>query len=136
MRIILLAVIFIVPAAAQWLNLPTPGIPRTPDGKPNLHAPAPRMPDGKPDLSGLWRTDAAGTAETGKAEDAIKAQPWAVALWKKRKETLGRDAPSVLCLPTGVEIDDDVGKIVQTSNLLLMLWSGTRYREVFLDGRP
>ena len=126
----------VAPASAQWLNYKTPGIPRTADGKPNLHAPTPRMPDGKPDLSGLWRTDATGTAETGKAEDAIKAQPWAVALWKKRKETLGRDAPSVLCLPTGVQIDDDVGKIVQTSNLLLMLWSGTRYREVFLDGRP
>src|SRR5262245_10971950 len=33
------------PLAAQWLNQPTPGIPRTPDGKPNLSAPAPRGPD-------------------------------------------------------------------------------------------
>ena len=40
--------------AAQWLNHPTPGIPRTADGKPNLSAPAPRTSDGKPDLSGLW----------------------------------------------------------------------------------
>ena len=31
-----------VPLTAQWLNYPTPGIPRTPDGKPNLAAPAPR----------------------------------------------------------------------------------------------
>jgi hypothetical protein len=124
------------PANAQWLKYKTPGIPRTPDGKPNLSAPAPRMPDGKPDLSGLWRVDAAGTAATGKAEDAVKPLPWAVALTKKRKETLGRDSPSVRCLPTGVEIDDDVGKVVQSSNLLVMLWSGTRYREVFLDGRP
>jgi hypothetical protein len=124
------------PAQAQWLKYKTPGIPRTPDGKPNLSAPAPRMADGKPDLSGLWRTDAAGTAATGKAEDAVKPLPWAVALTKKRKETIGRDSPSVRCLPTGVQIDDDVGKIVQTRNLLIMLWSGTRYREVFLDGRP
>ena len=29
-------------AAAQWLNYPTPGIPRLADGKPNLSAPAPR----------------------------------------------------------------------------------------------
>ena len=29
---------------AQWLNYPTPGIPRLPDGKPNLSAPAPRAP--------------------------------------------------------------------------------------------
>ena len=43
-----------VPLSAQWLNYPTPGIPRTPDGKPNLSAPAPRTADGKPDLSGIW----------------------------------------------------------------------------------
>ena len=42
-------------AAAQWLNYPTPGTPRLPDGKPNLSAPAPRTADGKPDLSGVWR---------------------------------------------------------------------------------
>src|SRR5215467_10444161 len=42
------------PLGAQWLNYPTPGIPRLPDGKPNLAAPAPRTPDGKPDLSGIW----------------------------------------------------------------------------------
>ena len=40
-------------AQAQWLNFPTPGIPRTRDGKPNLSAPTPRM-GGKPDLSGVW----------------------------------------------------------------------------------
>src|SRR6185436_12827605 len=44
-------------AAAQWLSLPLPGTPRTPDGKPNLNAPTPRAADGKPDLSGIWRTD-------------------------------------------------------------------------------
>jgi hypothetical protein len=38
------------PATGQWLNYPSPGIPRTPDGKPNLSAPAPRTPDGRPDL--------------------------------------------------------------------------------------
>jgi hypothetical protein len=43
-----------VPLSAQWLNHPTPGIPRTADGKPNLAAPAPRTADGKPDLSGVW----------------------------------------------------------------------------------
>ena len=46
-----------VPAAlfAQWPSYPTPGVPRTPDGKPNLSAPAPRTPDGKPDLTGIWQ---------------------------------------------------------------------------------
>jgi hypothetical protein len=39
--------------SAQWLSYPTPGIPRLPDGKPNLTAPAPHTADGKPDLSGV-----------------------------------------------------------------------------------
>ena len=43
-----------VPTVAQWLNYPTPGIPRTADGKPNLSAPTPKTADGKPDLSGIW----------------------------------------------------------------------------------
>ena len=43
-----------LPAGAQWLDHPTPNIPRTPDGKPNLSAPAPRGTDGHPDLSGTW----------------------------------------------------------------------------------
>jgi hypothetical protein len=46
------------PAAllAQWPSYPTPGVSRTPDGKPNLSAPAPITPDGKPDLTGIWQT--------------------------------------------------------------------------------
>ena len=42
------------PVQAQWLKVPQANIPRTPDGKPNLSAPAPRLPNGKPDLSGIW----------------------------------------------------------------------------------
>lgn len=50
-------------AQAQWLNYPTPGTPRTPDGKPNLAAPAPRAPNRKPDLSGVWRVQPTSRAE-------------------------------------------------------------------------
>jgi hypothetical protein len=38
----------------QWLNFPTPGTPRTRDGKPNLAAAVPRTAEGNPDLSGVW----------------------------------------------------------------------------------
>src|SRR6266478_2316750 len=50
-------------ADAQWLNFPTPGIPRTKDGKPNLSAPTPRAPDGKPDLSGVWMHETTTVAD-------------------------------------------------------------------------
>jgi hypothetical protein len=48
---------------AQWLNYKTPGVPRTPDGKPRLDAPAPRFLDGHPDLSGVWMHELTPVAE-------------------------------------------------------------------------
>jgi hypothetical protein len=51
-----------VSLSAQWLGYPTPGIPRTADGKPSLSAPAPRTPDGKPDLSGIWAVHTTSSA--------------------------------------------------------------------------
>jgi hypothetical protein len=58
-----LLALFSAGAHAQWLNYPTPGTPRTRDGKPNLAAPAPRVADGKPDLSGVWHVEATSLAE-------------------------------------------------------------------------
>jgi len=42
---------------AQWLKYPTAGVPRLPNGQPNLLAPAPRTAGGIPDLSGVWLAD-------------------------------------------------------------------------------
>ena len=40
-------VLIAAPAWGQWPRRPAPGIPRLPDGKPNLAAPAPKSADGK-----------------------------------------------------------------------------------------
>ena len=66
-------------AYAQWLDFPTPGIHRMPDGKPNLSAPTPRTADGKPDLSGVWMHEITTVAEMRRLygaviDEAIKVQ--------------------------------------------------------------
>ena len=124
------------PAEAQWLDYPTPGIPRTPDGKPNLLAPAPRTPQGKPDFSGLWHLTPVASGEINKAMHAIKAQAWAEAISEKRKADLGRDNMTVLCLPLGPRPDFVPDRIVQSPGMLVMLFDDLSYRQVFLDGRP
>src|ERR1700685_870621 len=51
------AIIFalsLCPVSGQWINYPTAGVPRTPDGEPHLAAACPRTAHGKPALSGLW----------------------------------------------------------------------------------
>ena len=141
--IALLIVALTAPLSAQWLNHPTAGIPRTPDGRPNLAAPAPRTPDAKPDLSGLWNkispTYARNIAADLKPGDI---QPWAEALLQQRIENLGRDYMNVLCVPLGpsyVTNTDSGGaeqiKIVQTPGLILILNPDLTYRQIFTDGR-
>jgi hypothetical protein len=122
-------------ASGQWLNYPTPGIPRLPDGKPNLAAPAPKAADGKPDLSGVWTIDARNPANVLKPGDV---QPWAEALTKERQENLGKDNPSsVHCLPFGPGFASATSfmKIVQTPALIVILSEDLTYRQIFLDGR-
>ena len=55
-RWLAIAIISLLPemASAQWLDHKTAGIPRRPDGKLDLSAPAPKKPNGQPDLSGIW----------------------------------------------------------------------------------
>src|SRR5262245_15583979 len=98
----LVAVALSAPLAAQWLNQPTAGIPRTPDSKPNLSAPAPRTPDGKPDLSGLWTRLSPKYARNIAADlKPEEIQSWAQALVAERRENLGREYMNVLCVPLG-----------------------------------
>src|SRR5690242_18132069 len=88
------------PSAAQWLKYPTPGIPRLPDGKPNLTAPAPKALDGKPDLSGIWQANAGGYGLNVAVDlKPGEVQPWAEALYKQRLENFAKDNPAYRCLP-------------------------------------
>jgi hypothetical protein len=144
-----------VPLAAQWIHYPTAGVPRLPNGEPNLTAPAPRAADGKPDLSGLWeaRTGAptapvAGAAALAPEFLAIDAslkgglpyQPWARALRQAREDNNGKDNPDGLCLPLGfvrMHSHPFPRKILQVPGFLAILFEkNVEYRQIFTDGRP
>jgi|ERR1043166_3697091 hypothetical protein len=131
------------PLAAQWLNQPTKGIPRTADGKPNLSAPAPRTADGKPDLSGLWNRLSPKYGRNIAADlKPGDIQPWAEAVLKKNLEDLGLGFMNVKCLPLGphyIVAADTTGaeqmKIVQTPALMVILNPDLTHRQIFMDGR-
>jgi hypothetical protein len=132
------------PLAAQWLDYPTPGLPRTASGKPNLAAPVPRTPDGKPDLSGLW--DAPG----GKAplmedlakfvEGGLPLSPWGEQLLKARLANFDKDDPDGYCQPLGLvrmHAHPYPRKIVQLPGELLILFERDNiFCQIFTDGRP
>ncbi|HEY7334462.1 MAG TPA: hypothetical protein VH639_06235 [Bryobacteraceae bacterium] len=137
----LISMVLATTVSAQWLNYPTPGIPRLPDGKPNLAAPAPKAADGKPDLSGVWtinyRPYSSNIANDLKPGDV---QPWTEALTKQRQQNLGKDDPSTVgCLPFGPRVNFAAVtaplKIVQTPTLIVILSEDLTYRQIFLDGR-
>jgi len=137
---------------AQWLNFPTAGIPRTPDGKPNLLAPAPRTADGKPDFSGLWEPHVGAITALGEPlaaefldiaanrKEPLPYQPWARALREARQSDEGKDDPSARCLPLGmIHMHSSLAprKILQVPGLLAILYErNVDYRQIFIDGRP
>jgi hypothetical protein len=141
---------------AQWINYPTPGLPRTADGRPNLTAPTPRAADKKPDLSGVWistlpprKVPAANPDEPTFMNmenflapgSSMEMLPPAVALYQEHRRVLGANRPSERCLPHGIPdamvIPGAPTKIVQTRGLTLMLYEEfSRFRQIFTDGRP
>jgi hypothetical protein len=143
------------PLSAQWPLYPQPGVPKGPDGKPNLTAPAPRTADGKSDLSGIWMryegTEPNGPpagrpplAEFGNAgagfKEGLPFQPWAAELQRKRAADNGLDNPDALCLPQGplqYHLDPQPKKIVQTPGQIFIIYeSNYGLRTIYTDGRP
>jgi len=121
-------------AAAQWFNYPAPGIPRLPDDKPNLNAPAPKASDGKPDLYGIWERDGAGqvaiTASI-KPEDIVLT-PEGDAL--QRRQRKGKS----LCLPEDLPQRAAAlpFKILTLRGTVVILYEhDTTFRQIFIDGR-
>jgi len=149
-------------ASSQWLHQPTPGTPRTKDGKPILSAPAPRH-GGKPDLAGVWEVESSTRkelapyslpgGENGLGEDDASKyfinffsdfplgqepfQPAAAALYRQRSQS-GRKPPT-LCPPPTMPVVDLLPapfKLVQTPGLILILYEdGTNFRQIYTDGR-
>jgi hypothetical protein len=128
-------------AAGQWIGYPTPNIPRTADGKPNLNAPTPKAPDGHPDLSGIWQTTS-GKWLVNIAADGVDV-PWtprAKALFDERQANNGKDRPSGKCISHGVTDFHALAtptKYIQTPAVTVILFeSYNHYRQIMTDGRP
>jgi hypothetical protein len=127
------AVILMVAAPAlfaQWPSYPTPGVPRTADGKPNLTAPGPRTADGHPDLTGIWQNDrtVGGTVAARSSanppsnnedllaiarrspfwnlgsqfKDGLPFTPWGAEVHRQRVAEDSKDNPDAHCLPMGI----------------------------------
>jgi len=142
-------------ADAQWLNYPTPGTPRLPDGKPNLAAPAPRAPDGRPDLSGIWAAECAiygrdscftrslffNLAKDLKPDD-VQMTTWATQIQAQRESRNHVDDPYGYCLPPGtprINFGGGPFRILPTPQMTAILYEtlvGMTFRQVFTDGRP
>jgi hypothetical protein len=149
---------------AQWPPYPTPDVPRTPDGQPNLEAPAPRTPWGTPDLTGIWENRRGGGRGRGgrgadapppppgtpplaaffdagaNFEDGLPYQPWAAELRAERMADNQKDNPDAHCLPMGFlqfHLHPQPREIIQTPRQVVILYEGNYgVRQIFTDGRP
>jgi hypothetical protein len=158
---LVLSVLLAGPAGVQgqWLGYPTPGIPRTASGAPDLDAPAPRTSDGKPDFSGMWfanvpAKDYCREADCIQEERMAREQinlgikmpgglpytEWSKQQMIERRANGGRDDPHTYCMPPNFPRGwtlPQYMKIVQTPGLMVVLHEfNAAYREIYLDGRP
>ena len=149
-------VMLLSPVHAQWLNYPTPGLPRTPDGKVHLDAPVPRTADGRPDLSGIWASQCGVAGRDacfapgsrffdlarGLDPEDVQMTPWASAIQKQREARNHVDDPYGYCLPPGtprINFNGAPFKIIQTPQVTALLYetlANSTFRQVFTDGRP
>jgi len=133
------AAFLIAPATqAQWINYPTPGIPRTADGKPDLSAPVPKAADGHPDLSGVWSSDSRPLQVIAPSA-SIPFQPWSEKLSQERANgARGKDDPAAHCVPgmPKLLVLPYPYKIAQFPGMMVMLYEGfTTFGQIFTDGR-
>jgi hypothetical protein len=139
-------------AGAQWLKQPTPGIPRTADGRTDLNAPAPRT-NGRPDLSGLWRLIptqdpgflglpfGAEFSNIGASfKNGLPYQPWAAAQVNATKANQREHDPLPHCLAIGPVRSHTITfyrQLIQLPQKIVILNEyNTTYRQIFTDGRP
>jgi hypothetical protein len=149
---------------AQWLNYPSPGTPRTVDGKADLTAKAPRSPDGKPDLSGVWLTELVPPDKSYVGQESFYVVPgddprtfhkyfWniladfkpaeapirpeAAELFRKNAAAI---SPVASCLPLGIPGTDMLAyapfKIIQAPGVTVVLYEvDNTHRQIYTDGR-
>ena len=148
------------PVSAQWVDYPTAGVPRKPDGSVDMHAPVPRLPNGKPDLSGIWVPSTPRRQESG--EDLVSDgndisssphmanlgvdmvgglpyQDWLIPVVKQRTDNLAIDDPHIRCLPDNFLRAYGLPhmlKYIHTDGLWVTLNEmNAGYRQVFTDAR-
>jgi hypothetical protein len=141
-------------AGAQWVNTRLPGVPRLPNGAPNLAAPVPHTADGTPDLSGVWasvadRTDVpldstpiprsrAGSDIALGIPGGAPETAWAKEVHAQRRQS--RAIPTERCLPSGIPPDmlrpSLPFKIVQARGVtVILLEEFVNWRQILTDGR-
>lgn len=135
---LLLLTTFATPLSAQWLGVPTPGIPRTLDGAADMTAAVPRTLDGKPQFDGLWRI----VNEGGGLRDASNIQAWALESMAAHERNYYRDGPQMQCKPGGPGYivggpggGGTLRQIVQSPEVIAFLYGDLTWRQVFTDGR-